>query len=108
LSYAERQRFGGGNSGFLASAHGEEARLKNRTEGHADFPLKADQFFVLGDNSPRSKDGRLWGDDNYWVPRELLIGKALFIYWPHSWNEIRSVGVPFPMFPNFERMRFVR
>ena len=25
------------------------------------FPLKADQFFVLGDNSARSQDGRLWG-----------------------------------------------
>jgi hypothetical protein len=36
---------------------------------------------VLGDNSAWSKDGRLWGD-NYWVPRELLIGKALFTYWP--------------------------
>ncbi len=35
----------------------------------ADYPLKADQFFVLGDNSAWSKDGRLWGPDNYWVPR---------------------------------------
>ena len=31
----------------------------------------------------------------------LLIGKALFIYWPHSWNKIPYVNVPFPFFPNF-------
>jgi signal peptidase I len=72
------------------------------------YPLKPDQFFVLGDNSAFSKDGREWGPDNYWVPRELLIGKALFIYWPHSWNKIPYVNIPFPMFPNFARMGFVR
>jgi signal peptidase I len=85
-----------------------DATVRNRFERFADYPLKADQFFVLGDNSAWSKDGRLWGPDNYWVPRELLIGKALFIYWPHSWNKIPYVNIPFPMFPNFGRMGFVR
>jgi signal peptidase I len=75
---------------------------------HADFRLKADQFFALGDNSARSKDGRLWGFDNHYVPRELLIGKALFIYWPHSWNRTPGVNIPFPYFPNFSRMGLVR
>ena len=43
-----------------------------------------DQFFALGDNSPQSKDSRLWATPNteYYVERDLLIGKALFIYWP--------------------------
>lgn len=43
-----------------------------------------DQFFALGDNSPQSKDSRLWATPNteYFVERDLLIGKALFIYWP--------------------------
>ena len=68
---------------------------------------KPDQFFVLGDNSAKSKDGRLWGPE-YWVSRELLIGKALFIYWPHSWNKIPYVNIPFPYFPNFARMGLVR
>jgi signal peptidase I len=85
-----------------------DGTVRNRYERSADYPLKADQFFVLGDNSAWSKDGRLWGADNYWVPRELLIGKALFIYWPHSWNKIPYVDIPFPMFPNFGRMEFVR
>jgi signal peptidase I len=74
-----------------------------------EFPLAADRFFVLGDNSAQSKDGRLWGSE-YWVDRKLLIGKALFIYWPHSWDEVTIAGkdIPFPYFPNFKKMGFVR
>ncbi len=75
---------------------------------YVEFPLEADQFFVLGDNSAYSKDGRLWGTGNNFVPRELLIGKALFIYWPHSWDRIPYVNVPFPFFPNFKDMGLVR
>jgi signal peptidase I len=78
---------------------------------YVDFPLATDQFFVLGDNSAMSKDGRLWGTDHkdYWVPRQLLIGKALFIYWPHSWDRLPYFNsIPCPYFPNFSRMRLVR
>jgi signal peptidase I len=75
-----------------------------------DFPLGPDQFLVLGDNSAESKDSRLWEGDGFefYVKRDLLIGKALFIYWPHSWNEIPYLRIPFPLFPNFARMGFVR
>lgn len=75
---------------------------------YVDFALGPDRFFALGDNSTRSKDSRLWGQDNYWVPRELLIGKALFIYWPHSWDKIPYTNVPCPYFPNVARMGLVR
>lgn len=37
-----------------------------------------DKFYVLGDNSFNSQDSRYWG----FVPREDLIGKAFFVYWP--------------------------
>ena len=73
----------------------------------ASHPEK-DQFFVLGDNSAQSKDGRLWGPNEYWVNRELLIGKALLIYWPHSWDKLPGTSIPFPFFPNFKRMHMVR
>jgi len=74
-----------------------------------EFSLKDDQFFMLGDNSANSLDGRLW-EGGHWVDRKLLIGKAIFLYWPHSWHEIRTpwVNVPFPFFPNFGRMGIVR
>jgi signal peptidase I len=76
---------------------------------NVDFPLDADQFFVLGDNSPMSKDARLWSRDYWWVPRQLLIGKALFIYWPHSWDRLPYFNsIPCPYFPNFSRMGLVR
>ena len=64
-----------------------------------------DQFFPLGDNSPSSADGRFWQSQHF-VDRRLLVGKALFIYWPHSFDKIGSI--PFPFFPNFGRMGFVR
>jgi signal peptidase I len=80
----------------------------------ADFDLYADQFFTLGDNSPQSQDARIWGSKHY-VTREFLIGKALFIYWPHAVGPI-YVPNPFnrerldwiPVTPNFKEMGFVR
>jgi signal peptidase I len=85
---------------------------------YVEFDLKEDplnpqedQFFVLGDNSAMSKDGRLWGMNHkdYWVPRKLLIGKALLIYWPHSWDRLPYFNsIPCPYFPNFSRMGLIR
>ncbi|MGD9125956.1 MAG: signal peptidase I [Planctomycetia bacterium] len=75
------------------------------------FPLKEKQYFMLGDNSPQSKDSRLWEPaEKYYVPEELLKGKAMFIYWPHSWDKVQigDVEIPFPFFPNYERMHLVR
>jgi signal peptidase I len=68
---------------------------------------------MMGDNSLRSKDGRLWSEVgpprvDYFVERQALIGKAIFIYWPHSWHRIPGTPIPFPFFPNFARMGFVR
>jgi len=65
------------------------------TEGHP-FELEADEFFVLGDNSPNSQDGRWWNqegignsDTHYRagiVPRDYLVGKALYVYWPAGYD----------------------
>lgn len=54
--------------------------------------MSDEEFFVLGDNSARSADSRLWGNDRgaerrHAVPRTALVGKAFMIYWPH--------GIPF-------------
>jgi signal peptidase I len=34
-------------------------------------------YFVMGDSRDNSEDGRFWG----FVPRELIIGQAMFVYW---------------------------
>jgi signal peptidase I len=95
----------------------EEWDVFNRRR-EVDFALKEGQFLALGDNSAESKDSRLWEQDGpqYYVSRDLLIGKALFVYWPHSWDKVPGTngwpmfpnGIWFPFFPNFARMGFVR
>lgn len=78
----------------------------------ADFPLEKGQYLMLGDNSAYSKDSRLWESDGteHYVRRDLLIGRALYVLWPHSWDRIDIGGwsIPCPYFPNFTRMKFVR
>ncbi len=78
---------------------------------YAEFVLGTDQYFPIGDNSPQSRDARLWSQPERFaaghgpppsVRRELLTGKALLIYWPHPWNH------PIPFFPNFQRMGLIR
>lgn len=85
------------------------------------FPLEEDQYFPMGDNSPESLDARCWAGtklgarlpdrfrdqayafaDASYVPRDLLVGKALMVFWPHPWN------TPVPFTPNFDRFRLIR
>lgn len=88
-------------------------RLKDR--GHVEFNVNDEQLFVMGDNSAESSDARLWynGDSRSspggpYMDRRLLIGKALCVYWPHSWNEIPGTRIPLPLFPNVSDMRLVK
>lgn len=60
-----------------------------------------DQFLPMGDNSPHSSDARIWDGESYFE-RDMLIGRAVFVYFP------RWVNKPIPFFPNFKDMRFIR
>ncbi|MFQ5735094.1 MAG: signal peptidase I, partial [Planctomycetaceae bacterium] len=97
----------------------------------ARFPrLAAGEFFMMGDNSPRSRDSRIWPNayrktkHRFAVPRSALVGKAFYIYWPHGkpflnggkgfpvWYHRTVTGEAtnypsfrIPFYPNFERMR---
>ena len=72
------------------------SRRARAVEGRA-FQLNEDEFFVLGDNSPNSEDGRWWSEPEMVtrgqtppragvVPREYLVGKAMFVYWPSGYQ----------------------
>jgi len=103
---------------FYIGAHDISAMGGMIEKPRLDFPLEADQFFVLGDNSAASKDSRLWLDGHH-VDRHLIVGKALTIFWPHAVAPAWAVPVRFriggnpielrlPSWPNFGRMGPVR
>ena len=45
-----------------------------------EFQVRTNHLFVCGDNTMNSYDSRAWGD----FPRENVIGKSFFVYWPIS------------------------
>ena len=48
--------------------------------GNFSITLKADQYFVMGDNRANSYDSRYWGV----LPREDIIGEPILRLWPIS------------------------
>ncbi len=78
------------------------------------FVLGEGEYFVLGDNSPDSLDSRWWnteglGNNNKKyrvgvVPRDYLVGKAFFVYWPSGYT-LRPSRLP--IVPNVGKMRFI-
>ncbi|MEZ6063228.1 MAG: S26 family signal peptidase [Planctomycetaceae bacterium] len=113
-----------------------------------EFRLDEGEYLMFGDNSPKSKDSRLFDlnsrpmagvfSHRYAVREQDLIGRALFIFWPHgipflndgkgfavlhhkekntqrfSNEKVRIVrmkdypSVRFPFYPNFGRMKKIR
>ncbi len=77
--------------------------------------LGTDEFFVMGDNSMLSSDGRMWTDrvslpyedvnvEGGRVPRRFMLGRAFFVYWPAGYSPVNG----FVRFvPNFGEMRFI-
>ncbi len=121
--WAEKLREGehGGTAGRGWGVTGNPIKLhKADPDLHQDPDL--DEFFVLGDNSPQSLDGRMWtnaaptlrlwtrdGKRQYklgTVPRYNMIGKAIFVYWPSGFRPPYAPSLP--IVPNVGRMRLIR
>ena len=100
---------------------GNEALVQPGTPGYGTHPdklaaLGPGEYFVLGDNSARSLDSRLWGAPSplvaeqinprpFVVDRRLLIGKAWLVYYPAP-HSLKQGGMG--LIPDFGRLRFIR
>ncbi len=56
----------------------DETYIKASPSYVGSWTVPEQSLFVLGDNRNNSSDSHNWG----WVPLDLVVGKAVFIYWP--------------------------
>jgi signal peptidase I len=49
-------------------------------QGKDEIVVPPASYFVMGDNRNNSEDSRYWG----YVPRDLVIGRAMFVYWSYD------------------------
>ena len=54
------------------------SRILKQPTDKVRIPLN--HYFAMGDNSPNSSDSRVWG----FVPKNAVIGRAVFIYYPFT------------------------
>ncbi len=70
----------------------------------AKVTLGPREYFVLGDNSPQSRDSRLQ-DFGPGIPEDLLIGKPIVVYYPA--RIVHAGGRSFQV-PEFSNIRYIR
>ncbi|OQY07761.1 MAG: signal peptidase I [Planctomycetales bacterium 4572_13] len=92
---------------------GEEL-ISLRATKENPFTLNKDEFFVCGDNSNNSLDGRFWSTPGISnneppyrvgvVPRDYMMGKAVMVYWSQAF---RPAGDLPSMIPNLDNLKVI-
>lgn len=58
--------------------------------------VPGDSYFMMGDNRDNSADSRVWG----FVRRDLIIGRALFVFWSYDDSAPPGSNLLFDLFSN--------
>ena len=58
--------------------------------------VPADKYFVMGDNRENSLDSRAWG----YVARDLIVGRAMFVYWSYDYSAPSTGNLLLDFFEN--------
>jgi signal peptidase I len=78
-----------------------------RNASDQPIQLAADEYFVLGDNSPVSNDGRSWAHGA--IKRSQLLGKPFVVHLPSRPGRISIGGFTrYIRVPDFSRIRYIR
>jgi signal peptidase I len=103
--YYRPDTYRGGSEGRNHTLYGTPA---GGSHPYSTMRLDRNEFFMCGDNSPASLDGRLWDvpspyvmpldQDMGVVHRDLIIGRAFFVYFPAMHRK--------PV-PDFGKMRWI-
>ncbi|HSE34124.1 MAG TPA: signal peptidase I [Pyrinomonadaceae bacterium] len=76
-----------------------------RFEGNGrEITVPEASYFVMGDNRNNSEDSRYWG----FVPRDLVIGRAMFVYWSYDESAPTDESVLGPIINFFKNTRWSR
>jgi signal peptidase I len=93
-SYVRRAAFGGEGGRFAFRSIRVARDLVYTTQGSVgvgtEIQLGPFQYFLLGDNSSRSKDSRDWGP----IDASQIIGRPIWVVWPPSrWRRVGTPGL---------------
>jgi len=64
--------------GHICDLRGETVFVDDKPS--AEYTVKRNYYFMMGDNRENSLDSRFWG----FVPYQNIVGEAMIVYW--SWN----------------------